>query len=268
MSYNLYTSGPYKQANGSAITATSTNVNGGVIKAASTDSTTVTESPLGQGDNESTKVVGGIDISAADYTLVVSDAATTSNDNGLLGITYTGINNSFVAGDTVKITPNGISAFTAQIVSVSANKIVVNYPYSSALNTAITTTVDIYKATGSFATLEAGNTIMRGHAHNAHTVAVSKYQSAESQRDMNHRMQSLRTTRTATAIRAGYWLPTSGAFSTAPTTANDYAGMDIDGSNVPDDETKQLGSSNKIGGEFTYRGGQPTATSKDYETRS
>lgn len=78
-----------------------------------------------------------------------------------------------------------------------------------------------------------------------------------SRRQAIHKMESKRTRRVATAIRAGYWNIVSGTFGTTPTVANDSFGND--------DAARPTTS---VPGEFTYRDGSPEPINDNYKART
>lgn len=83
-----------------------------------------------------------------------------------------------------------------------------------------------------------------------------------------HRQEVVTTTRTATAIRAGYWNDYSGSWSTSPTTATD-AFWDISGDATSATSTDEAASpSRAVPGELTYKLGQPVPVSADYSAKN
>jgi hypothetical protein len=73
-----------------------------------------------------------------------------------------------------------------------------------------------------------------------------------------HKRESVRTIRTATAIRANYWNEFSGSWDTDPTAANDMSLFETNGADevAAPTQTKP--------GELVYRTGAPTPTQADY----
>lgn len=83
-----------------------------------------------------------------------------------------------------------------------------------------------------------------------------------------HRQEKVRTTRTATAIRAGYWNIYTGTWSTTPTTAVD-AFWDIANDATSSTSTDQAASPTRsVPGELTYKLGQPSPVSVDYSAKT
>lgn len=83
-----------------------------------------------------------------------------------------------------------------------------------------------------------------------------------------HRQEVVTSTRTATAIRAGYWNIYSGQWSTDPTTATDPF-WDIENNTTSATSTDQAASPTRsVPGELTYKLGQPAPVSVDYSAKN
>lgn len=83
-----------------------------------------------------------------------------------------------------------------------------------------------------------------------------------------HRQEKVRTTRTTTAIRAGYWNIYTGTWSTTPTTAVDNF-WDIANDTTSSTSTDQAATPTRsIPGELTYKLGQPSPVSVDYPAKT
>lgn len=83
-----------------------------------------------------------------------------------------------------------------------------------------------------------------------------------------HRQEVVRTTRTTTAIRAGYWNISSGGWSTTPTTAVDLF-WDISAGSTSATSTDQAASpSRSVPGELVYKLGQPVPVQADYSAKN
>lgn len=83
-----------------------------------------------------------------------------------------------------------------------------------------------------------------------------------------HRQEVVTTTRTATAIRAGYWNSYSGSWSTTPTTATDPF-WDIDGDATSSTSTDEAASPTRaVPGELAYKLGQPVPVLADYSAKN
>lgn len=268
--YSLNNGGPYTQANGSAITASSTKIDGGAIKTASTSSSTVRESGP-QGTSDFPALYGGIDVGAADYSLIeaytTTGTITGQNSNGLLKLN--GVTGSYTANQLVKVlsTHSNLNT-TARVQEYGSRYVVLNYPYSGNV------TGDIYNSGVSISgvnnyygqnTLE--NYIIKGVPNTTHGVNNDEYRSADlNNRDAVHKLTAMRTTRTATAVRAGYWNPYEGVFTTEPTTANDYGDeMTPKGTDTSPDDTVEKSSDGRTNvGQFAYRFGGPLPVTGDY----
>lgn len=83
-----------------------------------------------------------------------------------------------------------------------------------------------------------------------------------------HRQEKVRTTRTTTAIRAGYWNIYTGTWSTTPTTAVDNF-WDIANDTTSSTSTDQAATPTRsVPGELTYKLGQPSPVSVDYPAKT
>lgn len=83
-----------------------------------------------------------------------------------------------------------------------------------------------------------------------------------------HRQEKVRTTRTTTAIRAGYWNIYSGTWTTTPTTAVDNF-WDISNDTTSSTSTDEAATpSRSTPGELTYKLGQPAPVSVDYSAKN
>lgn len=83
-----------------------------------------------------------------------------------------------------------------------------------------------------------------------------------------HRQEKVRTTRTGTAIRAGYWNIYSGSWSTTPTTAVD-AFWDNAGNTTSSTSTDQAASPTRAApGELVYKTGKLAPVLDDYDSKT
>jgi hypothetical protein len=83
-----------------------------------------------------------------------------------------------------------------------------------------------------------------------------------------HRQEKVRTTRTTTAIRAGYWNIYTGTWSTTPTNAVDNF-WDIANDTTSSTSTDQAATPTRsVPGELTYKLGQPSPVSVDYPAKT
>lgn len=83
-----------------------------------------------------------------------------------------------------------------------------------------------------------------------------------------HYIGSISTRRTASAIRAGYWNPYTGSFSSGPVAATDnfYDIADDDVADAANDNAATVSRSNP--GEFAYKLGQPVPVQADYPAKT
>lgn len=268
--YTLYTGGPYKQRTGSAITALSTDVNGGSAKNVSSNEN-FRRSDWQEGTSDVPRLIAGVaGAVGADMTQIDTfEAASIASTNGLVTITFDSshslsVNDCIFVDDT-----NFPSAVYRVITVVSADTVVINMPYTSdAILSA--GTLSAKKVVGTFGEQEAENFIMKKFNGNVHGQANTDLQSgaADYGRNKVHRITALRTSRVTTAIRAGRWNIFTGQFTSAPTVSNDYTSMDIDGTNVPDDESKDSTTKYGTKGELVYNHGGRTVKQQDYEAKT
>ncbi len=266
----LYTGGPYKQRDGSAITQTSTNVDTGGMKMAGTSDVVRTVHPEA-GNNESTRLVGGVACGQADWgsylptTGLTGQATGITNNNGLAQLTK--ISHGLSVGSVVNVANNatgqnsvGVYEGPHRVASVvDAHRVVLNTPYVSD-QTGITYSVPV----GDLANMDVNNYTMRTVAGTVHGVANDKITcpSSDYGRNKLHKVNAVRTRKVASAVRAGDWVPVSGEFVNQPLLANDFAGFGTDEVTV-DSTTKQ-----GLKGELVYRYGGPTPASGDYEAKT
>ncbi len=266
----LYTGGPYKQRDGSAITVNSTNVDTGGMKMAGTSSLVRTVNP-NAGNNENTRLVGGVACGQADWgsaiaTTGVSGVATgITNSNGLAQLTK--LSHGLVVGSVINVTNNatgvnsvGVYEGPHRVVSVvSVDTVVLNTPFVTN-QTGITYSVPV----GDLANMDVNNYTMRTVEGTVHGVANDKITcpSSDYGRAKVHKVNAVRTRKVGTAIRAGDWVPVSGEFVNQPALANDFAGFGTD--EVTSDSTSMYG----LKGEFAYRDGTPVPVSGEYPAKN
>lgn len=264
--YRLYTGGPYKQRDGSAITASSTDVNGGAAKNISS-SETLTRSDFHEGNYETTSVeTNAYSAVPADMVLSQATDATWSNSSGYCTVELN-TTHGLIEGQLILINGDSIPttltyAKVTSIVNTTTFKIDLAFN-----NHDINSQATIYISRGNFSSQDADNFIMKKHIGEVHGQAHTKLASgaADYGRNKVHRITAVRTRKVATAIRSGYWNIFTGSFTSTPNSTNDYASMDTDGTNVPDDEAKNIVGGYNVGGEFAYRSGGRTARTSEYE---
>lgn len=264
--YTLYTGGPYKQNNGSAITASSTVINNGSAKNVSGSDNLVRSEWF---SDKFPGLVGGVDgVSPADIQTVGVTIDSVTQSSGLCLLTYASAH-GLVAGDIVVMGDTTFPRLVYRIIRVpSATTVVINEAYTSTLGALADITS--YKIVGSFAIDTFGNYIMKLNDATVHGQAETLLRSgaADYGRSKVHKTNAVRTEKVATAIRNNTYNVVTGEFSSAPSTSNDFASMDVDGSNVPDDEAKATSPKREVGGEFTVRDGSANPVTKEYQAKT
>lgn len=262
--YKLYTGGPYKQNNGSAITSTSTDVDLGVAKNIRNSENLNRVDNL-SGGVEMPELVGGRDVAAAEYTTVYStDGTVAESSEGLVEFQLSSAHglsvNTLVRilADLALTTPE-----TYRVVRiVSSTNFVINLVWNSDYSTI--TNYTIQKPNGTFAVQGEENFIMMKNDATVHGQANTKLASGASdygRRKIAKFDESLNTVRTATAMRQGRYDEYSGAFDVGyPTEATDT--LNTDDATV--DSTTKLG----LKGELQYRAGGPNPEQKDYTAKT
>lgn len=249
---------------------TSFDINGGAIKMAGTSDNFRCVHPSA-GDNENPVIVARQDVGVAQTGAKVNVSVVTSGGNG---------NNNLVILRTATGSPHGLSAGTylhlydttglysgpVRVISIeSTTGFVASRPYAGTAGT-----VTYSPIVGSLANMTVNNYSMMkvvGTVHGQTTTALQAGASDYGRRSV-HAITAIRTRKVATAIRAGYWNPFTGQFTTDPTLANDYADFDTDGTNVPDDEVKNIVSNYGVGGEFAYRNGTRSVITEEYDIKT
>lgn len=261
MGYTLFPNADKKQVNGSAITATSTNILGGAAygipePAAGSQITTGvalgnTSTVYGSQVIKGQTVWGVFEATGVALTSVASTGGKcryTKNSHGLTVGTKIMIKSGSVTG-VHKITAVETSTFDTDRTYVAG------------------TAGTYYLVDGNFATMTVGNYIMRGGVDNdiAGTgLNMGGFGSDYGIRNSIHKMLHMRTNRVATAIRAGYWHIYSGRFTTAITDADDISSMGSDNAASP---------TRAIPGELVYRvsgmnDGSAGVTQDDYKAKT
>lgn len=263
MSYTLHIDNDKKQISGSAITATSTNVNGGAAVAlgtmAPTDSALGAQVPLGNAMNGYSQVVQSKSVFGAFHTTPIS-LTSVASASGKCRFTKNSHGRS--VGDIINVTgsTSGNVDGIHKITAVATNTFDTDKAYVASANAGSYTRVS-----GDFAEMTVGSYLIRGGV--SHEVAGGEYTFNQFGSDFGvrnaiHKLESIRTRRIATAIRAGYWNEFSGSWSTKPTVASDSFGND-----------EAARPTRAIPGELTYRiSGQPDGTNgvtqDDYEAKN
>lgn len=269
----LYTGGPYRQNNGSNITAVSTKVNLGSMKSNSAQSGLLHPVLVSYGDNENTRVVGGVDLGQADWGSFVNatGASSTGMTNGTgqwAGLAVLNrVSHGLAVGNTLNIrntatgqSTTGIYQGIHRVQAVpSANTVVLNTPYVSNA-----TGIQYATSVGNVANQPTRNFLFMKSLGQVHGVNNTKLGSAASDygRSKVHKVQAVRTQRVATAIRAGQFVSISGKFSTPPLQTEDYASMGTD------DVTVNNSTNYGLKGELVYRYGGPSGNMSDYNGKT
>lgn len=271
--YTLYTGGPYKQNNGSAITALSTDVDGGSAKNISSGEN-LTRAQAREGEAiETTNLAGNNTYAAADWTSVTLDTSTATfgQSGSYTQITIDGNTNVLAVGKIIKISQENLENLVyAEVLSiVDSTNFICSLKWNSDYSS-ITTLDALRFQKGTLGTQAAENFIMKKNDATVHGQANSFLTSgaADYGRPKVKRINALRTTRVATAIRTGLYNVYTGLFGTTPTDSNDYASMDTDGTNVPDDEAKTSSTNYGTKGEINYNHGGRAVKSQDYEAKT
>lgn len=265
--YKLYTSGPYKQNNGSAITSSSTDINLGVAKKVQ-DGVVLNRVNDLTGTPGFPNVKGGVKgVGFADYgaTLTVNTVSQDTTTNDLVEIEFNS-SHSLSVGDFICFTTDtGKAAFNDVFYRVmrviSSTNIAINMEHVSALNS-LTPTVRVVN--GTFGVQGDENFIMMKNDATVHGQANTKLAAGASdygRRKVAKFDETLNTQRVATAIRLDKYDPYSGDFDV------NYPVDTTDALNT-DDET--VDSTTKIGtkGELTFRSGGANPTSADYTAKT
>lgn len=256
MAYTLFPDDDKAQVDGSAITATSTLVNGMTVFALGTsvpaDGPVTAQVQLGID-----RTVFGSQLLQSKYVFGAYQSAspvslTSVADNGSGFCRFTKAGHVLAVGDVINVinstsgNVNGVQKVTA----VAATTFDTDKAYTAAAAAGQYRTV-----AGDFATLTVGNYIMKGGVPGAVAggqYTVTGFGSDYGFRRSIHKVEHVRTRRVATAIRAGYWNIYSGEFSTQPEVADDISSIGADHAATP---------SYAVPGELVYRvSGQPDGT--------
>jgi hypothetical protein len=273
---SLYTGGPYKQANGTTISAVSTKVDGGSMKSNSSSNENFRNVTYQYGNNVNPRVVAGVDLGQADWGSLITASSTTATGitNGTgqwAGLAVININAAgYAVGDPIYVKNTSTGSATTgiydgihRVMGISnASAFVLNTPYIYAATGAAE--IRFRVAVGSVASQQRRNFLFMKGTGQTHGVANTKLMAGASDygRAKVHAVRAVRTQQVATAIRDGNFISISGKFSTQPTQANDFAGWGTD-------EVTQNSSTNYgLKGEFVYRYGGPSGSMNDYNGKT
>lgn len=177
----------------------------------------------------STKNVGGAAINVGSTTSLVDNLSLGSDDLGVFGSTV--IQDTVTSGDYAAVASSGST----------------NFAYNNASPIAMRYTTTI---------AGTGNTTLQSGADTPGLIRSI------------HKLETVRTRRLTTAIRAGYWNIYSGQFSTAPTVAVDNW-YDIANQTTSATSTDDAAvPSRDVPGELTYKLGQETPVNVDYKAKN
>lgn len=263
--YKIHPSDDVKQLDGShsAVTVTSTVLNAGTAKGLGANRTLLDNSAFGKRNQSlyGSRVVAGENVGAAAYSTDAAVALTSVADAGSSDkARFTLNSHGLSVGDIINVTgsTSGIMDGIHRITAVpTANTFDTDRTYAAA---ATAGSYKLYR--GSFATMTKGDYIIRrvtdtlaGSISNT----VLRSGGSEGYTRSIHKVEAARTTRFATAIRAGYWDEFNGVWTTAPTTANDISDWGTDQAATP---------SYAVPGELVYRDGSPLPVQDDYKAKT
>lgn len=259
--YTIYPSNDVKQVSGSAVTATSTNVDGGVGKGLGANRTLLTN--LGHGKRNQayygSVVVAGANVGSAAWVTSSATAITSVADSGTADkAKFTLNSHGLVVGDIINITgsTSGVMDGVHRITAKDANTFTTDRPYVAAADPG-----SFRKSRGNFARMTAGKYIIVKVTTELAGLSNTVLRSGGSAgyRRSIHKMEAMRTTRVATAIRAGYWNIYSASWATKPTTANDISTFGTDQAATP---------TYAIPGELVYKTGKLLPVMDDYKSKT
>lgn len=251
--YTLNIDGDKKQVNGSAITSTSTDVTVGAVSGLSSVPSGSQITAVVALGNSSTVHGSQTVPTKSNWSVFETAVVTLTSVAGGGGPTndrckFTKNGHGFTSDNIgtmimVKGSTNGnVDGLQRIIAIVSANVFTTDKFY-----VASATAGGYHLVDGNYATMTVRNYIMRGGVTNdlAGTgVTVDIGFGSLGTKHSIHRMLHMRTARTATAIRAGYWHVYEGAWTTAPTSADDISAMGTDHAATP---------TRAVPGELVYR---------------
>ncbi len=265
--YKLYTSGPYKQNNGSAITASSTDVNLGTAKKVR-DSAVLNRVENLTGTPGFPNLKGGVNgVGFAHYgtALTVNTVSQDTATNDLVEIEFNE-SHGLSAGDFIAFTNSTAvgefrDVFYRVVRVISATNIAINMEHNTSLNSLTPTASTI---SGTFAVQGDENFVMMKNDATVHGQANTKLASGASdygRRKIAKFDETLNTVRVATAIRSDKYNPYTGDFDT---------NFPVDTTDALNTDDETVDSTTKIGtkGELTFRSGGANPTSADYRAKT
>jgi hypothetical protein len=249
-------------ASNSTITLTSTVIRGGTAKGLGANRTLLDNSAFGkryQGVYGS-RVVAGQNVGAAAYSTSAAVALTSVADSGTADkARFTLVAHGRSVGDIINITGStgGVMDGIHRITAVpTANTFDTDRTYVAS---ATAGSYKLYR--GNFATMTKGKYLIRRVTDELAGLSNTVLRSGGSEGYARsiHKVEAARSTRFATAIRAGYWDEFNGVWTTTPTTANDFSTWGTDQAATP---------TYAIPGELVYRTGKPLPVQDDYKAKT
>lgn len=264
--YTLFPDADKKQKNGSAITATSTKIDGGTGFALGTSVPTGPMTANVQLGNRAavhgSQIIQSKDLFGAFQATAVTLTSVADDGSGFCDFTLAG--HGLSVGTVINVTgsTSGNVDGVQKITSVpDVNSIVTDKAFVASA------TAGGYRlVAGRFASMTAGQYIIRAYSSSVANgqYTAKGYGSDYGIRRSIHKLEHMWTRRVATAIRAGYWNIFTGTYSTAPTVADDASTFGTDDAATP---------TRAKPGELVYRhSGQPDGTlgpvQKDYPAKT
>lgn len=276
--YTLYSGGPYRQRNGSVVTSSSTDINGGAAKNMAR-SETLTRSNWKTGNPEIPTLVVANKLGPADVKDgmpggLIFDGV--SNDGGFFKISYSSASVIVNVDDLISVnddggplTDNGVTRWYKVIRktgTASEGSFTISCPYT---DEPIYDLLEITIQNGTYNQNASENFIMKKNDARVHNTIKDKLSSgaADYGRSKIHDVKNVFTPKIATAIRAGEYNIVSGTFTYPIVVTQDYNNMSINGNGYPDDETRAIVSGYGVGGELTYSQQRIPATGQ-YDRRT
>lgn len=262
MGYTLYVNGPYKQNNGSAITANSTDINVGTAKAVR-DSVVLNraENSTQTPNSNDLGITSGVGV--AHYTVINADIGL-SSVNGQMIVTADGLGTDPLMAVGIQVVfdaPWLDSIYTvAEIIDGDTVRMDAGYHPGIDWSSAIA----MYKVIGTITPNTRNNFIMQKNDATVHGQADPAPLAGASdfgRRKVTKFKESFRTYRSATAIRENRYNIYTGRFQT------DYPSNVLDAFSADDavvDSTTKYG----LKGELTYRDGGANPTQKDFSAKN
>lgn len=248
--YTIFPNNDKKQVNGSAITGTSTNIDGGMAIALGTSlpADTVLTTQLQLGDRRSvfsTQVLQSKDVFGAFQATPVALTSVADAGGANAGkCDFTLAGHGLTVGQVFSVsgsTSGNVDGVHKIIAVPDGNSIVTDKPY-----VASATAGSYSLVAGTFATMTADQYIML--AYSSSVAGGQKVRTGFGSdfgiRRSIHKLEHMYSRLVATAIRAGYWNIYTGVWSTDPTVQDDAATWGTDDAANP---------TRPLPGELTYR---------------